>query len=105
MKKERKKDKKEKKREKKERDKGRGSGEIESKKHGGYKKRHKNERNHEDRKGGAKIRENEAESFENSTITEEHGQASGPQNSSDSTLNSNKRQKLSLPPDSGHNPG
>ncbi|XVF59816.1 hypothetical protein PTKIN_Ptkin07bG0306200 [Pterospermum kingtungense] len=109
VKKERKKEKrekKEKKREKKEKDKAKGSVEGESKKHG-HKKRHKNERNHEDKKGGdhQKIRVSEAESFEKSTITEEHGQAAGPQNSSDSTLNSNKRQKLSLPPDSGHNPG
>ncbi|XWS45574.1 hypothetical protein CRYUN_Cryun15aG0148300 [Craigia yunnanensis] len=101
-----KRDKKEKKQEKKERDKALDNGEIESKKHGS-KRRHKDERSQEDQKGGnhQKRRENEAESFEKSTITEEHGQAVGPQNSSDSTLNSNKKQKLSLPPDSGHNPG
>ncbi|XP_022751485.1 stress response protein nst1-like [Durio zibethinus] len=99
-----KRDRKEKEREKKERDKARDSGEIQSKKHG--RKRHKDERSQEDKKGDhQKRRENEADSFEKSTITEEHGQAVGSQNSSDSTLNSNKRQKLSLPPDSGHNPG
>ncbi|MBA0608225.1 hypothetical protein Golax_019052, partial [Gossypium laxum] len=101
-----KKEKKEKKREKKERDKSRDSGEAESKKHG-HKKRHKDERSKEDQKGGdrQKKRENEVECFEKSTLTEEHGQAVGPQNSSDSTLNSSKRQKLSSPPDSGQNPG
>ncbi|KAA3457555.1 splicing regulatory glutamine/lysine-rich protein 1 [Gossypium australe] len=101
-----KKEKKEKKREKKERDKSRECGEAESKKHG-HKKRHKDERSKEDQKGGdrQKKRENEVECFEKSTLTEEHGQAVGPQNSSDSTLNSSKRQKLSSPPDSGQNPG
>ncbi|XVF15951.1 hypothetical protein REPUB_Repub09cG0200100 [Reevesia pubescens] len=106
-KKERKKEKKEKKRERKDKDKARRDrGEIESKKHG-HKKRHKDERSQEDQKGGdhQKRRENEVESFEKSTLTEEHGHAVGPQNSSDSTLNSNKRQKLSSPPHSGHNPG
>ncbi|XP_022775439.1 vicilin-like seed storage protein At2g18540 isoform X2 [Durio zibethinus] len=101
-----KREKKEKKREKKERDKARGSGEFESKKYG-HNKRHKDERSQEDKIGGdhQKRRENEVEIFEKSTLTEEHGHAVGPQNSSDSTLNSNKRQKLSSPPDSGHNPG
>ncbi|PPR98188.1 hypothetical protein GOBAR_AA22477 [Gossypium barbadense] len=45
------------------------------------------------------------ECFKKSTLIEEHGQTVGPQNSSDSTLNSNKRQKLSSTPDSGKNPG
>lgn len=101
-----KREKKEKKREKKERDKVRDSGKIGSKEHG-HNKRHKDERSQEDQKGGdhQKRRENEAESFENSSLTEEHGQAVGSQNSSDSTLNSNKRQKLNSPLDSGHNPG
>ncbi|PPR99793.1 hypothetical protein GOBAR_AA20848 [Gossypium barbadense] len=100
-----KKEKKEKKREKKERDKSRDSGEAESKKRG-HKKRHKDERSKEDQKGGdrQKKRENEVECFEKSTLTEEHGQAVVPQNSSDSTLNSSKRQKLSSPPDGGQNP-
>ncbi|KAK6237295.1 hypothetical protein QUC31_002764 [Theobroma cacao] len=99
-KKERKKEKRdeeEKRREKKERDKVRDSGEIESKKHG-HKERHEDERSQEDQIGGdhQKRRENEIE---------EHGHAVGSQNSSDSTLNSNKRQKLSSPPSSGHNSG
>ncbi|XP_038994775.1 splicing regulatory glutamine/lysine-rich protein 1-like isoform X2 [Hibiscus syriacus] len=101
-----KKDKKEKKREKKERDKAPDIGETKSKKHG-HKKRHKDERSQEAQKGGdyQKRRENEVECYEKSTLTEEHGHAVGPQNSSDSTLNSSKRQKLSLSPDSGHNSG
>ncbi|KAK8673299.1 hypothetical protein V6N13_111645 [Hibiscus sabdariffa] len=106
-KKERKKEKKEKKREKKERDKARDSGETETKKHG-HKKRHKDERSQEGQKGGdrQKSKQNEVECFEKSTLTEEHGHAVGPQNSSDSTLNSSKKQKLSSPPaDSGHNSG
>ncbi|XP_038997588.1 uncharacterized protein LOC120122524 isoform X2 [Hibiscus syriacus] len=99
-----KKEKKEKKREKKERDNALDSGETKSKKHG-HKKRHKDERSQEGQKGGdyQKRRENEVECYEKSTLTEEHGHGVGPQNSSDSTLNSSKRQKLSLPPDSGHN--
>ncbi|KAK8264834.1 hypothetical protein V6Z11_D12G136100 [Gossypium hirsutum] len=101
-----KKEKKEKKREKKERDKSRDSGEAESKKHG-HKKRHIDERSKEDKKGGdrQKKRENEVECFEKSTLTEEHGQAVGPHYSSDSTLNSSKRQKLSSTPNNGQNPG
>ncbi|XVF62212.1 hypothetical protein PTKIN_Ptkin08bG0199300 [Pterospermum kingtungense] len=99
-------EKKEKKREKKERDKARDNGEIESKKHG-HKRRRKDERDQQDQNGGdhRKKRKNEVEAFEKSTLTEEHGHAAGPQNSSDSTLNSDKRQKLSSPPDSGRNPG
>ncbi|KAE8707139.1 hypothetical protein F3Y22_tig00110387pilonHSYRG00947 [Hibiscus syriacus] len=95
-----KKEKKEKKREKKERDNALDSGETKSKKHG-HKKRHKDERSQEGQKGGdyQKRRENEVECYEKSTLTEEHGHGVGPQNSSDSTLNSSKRQKLSLPPD------
>ncbi|KAE8655950.1 hypothetical protein F3Y22_tig00117012pilonHSYRG00044 [Hibiscus syriacus] len=101
-----KKDKKEKKREKKKRDKALDIGETKSKKHS-HKKRHKDESSQEGQKGGdyQKRRENEVECYEKSTLTEEHGYAVGPQNSSDSTLNSSKRQKLSLPPDSGHNSG
>ncbi|KAK8607446.1 hypothetical protein V6N13_053181 [Hibiscus sabdariffa] len=101
-----KKEKKEKKREKKERDNARDSGETKSKKHG-HKKRHKDERSQDGQKGGdhRKKRKNEVECYEKSTLTEEHGHAVGPQNSSDSTLNSSKRQKLSSPPDSGHNSG
>ncbi|KAE8693474.1 hypothetical protein F3Y22_tig00110812pilonHSYRG00140 [Hibiscus syriacus] len=102
-----KKEKKEKKREKKEIDKAWHSGESKSKKHG-HKKRHKDERSQEGQKGGdrQKSRQNEAECFEKSTLTEEHGHAAGPQNSSDSTLNSSKKQKLRSPPsDSGHNSG
>ncbi|MBA0620711.1 hypothetical protein Godav_006397, partial [Gossypium davidsonii] len=101
-----KKEKKEKKREKKERDKSRDSGEAESKKHG-HKKRHIDERSKEDKKRGdrQKKRENEVECFEKSTLTEEHGQAVGPHNSSDSTLNSSKRQKLSSTGNNGQNPG
>ncbi|XP_039069682.1 UPF0329 protein ECU05_1680/ECU11_0050-like [Hibiscus syriacus] len=78
-KKERKKEKKDKKREKKEIDKARNSGETESKKHG-HKKRHKDERSQEGKKGGdcQKRRQNEVECFEKSTLTEEHGQAVDP---------------------------
>ncbi|KAH1073811.1 hypothetical protein J1N35_026139 [Gossypium stocksii] len=91
-----KKERKKEKKEKKERDKSRDSGEAESKKHG-HKERHIDERRKEDKKLGdhQKKRENEMECFKKSTLTEEHGQSVGPQNSSDSTLNSSKRQKLS----------
>ncbi|TYH38896.1 hypothetical protein ES332_D12G142500v1 [Gossypium tomentosum] len=101
-----KKERKKEKKEKKERDKSRDSGEAESKKHG-HKKRHIDERSKEDKKGGdrQKKRENEVECFEKSTLTEEHGQAVGPHYSSDSTLNSSKRQKLSSTPNNGQNPG
>ncbi|XP_022740691.1 uncharacterized protein LOC111292527 [Durio zibethinus] len=101
-----KREKKEKKREKKDRDNVRDNGQIESKKQG-HKKRHKDERSQDDKKGGDhhKRRDNEVESFEKSTLTEEHGHAVGPQNSSDSTLNSNEIQKIISAPDSGHIPG
>lgn len=98
--------KKEKKREKREKGKTRGGGDIESKKHS-HKKRRKDERSKEDQKGGElqKRTENEIEQIEKSSLTEERGHPVGSQASSDSTLNSNKRQKLSSPPNGRHNAG
>ncbi|KAK9286010.1 hypothetical protein L1049_025213 [Liquidambar formosana] len=100
---------KEKNREKKEKEKGRKNGEIENKKHR-HKRKHKDERSQEDQKGGdlQKRRENETEQFERSSLTEEYGRPVSSQNlcdSTDSTLNSNKRQKHSSPPNGRHNPG
>lgn len=99
--------KKEKKREKKEKEKARENGEIDNKKHR-HKKRHREERSQEDQKGGDphKRRKYETENLEKSSVTEEHGHPVGSQNSSDSTLNSNKRQKQSLSSSDGkHNSG
>lgn len=98
--------KKEKKQEKREKGKTRGGGDIESKKHS-HKKRRKDERSKEDQKGGElqKRTENETEQIEKSSLTEERGHPVGSQTSSDSTLNSNKRQRLSLPPNGRHNAG
>lgn len=98
--------KKEKKQEKREKGKTRGGGDIESKKHS-HKKRRKDERSKEDQKGGElqKRTENETEQIEKSSLTEERGHPVGSQTSSDSTLNSNKRQKLSSPPNGRHNAG
>ncbi|GKV41425.1 hypothetical protein SLEP1_g48962 [Rubroshorea leprosula] len=97
--------KKEKKCEKKAKERAREGGEIEGKKHR-HRKRHRDERS-QDPKGGdhQKRSETEVENNEKSSLTEEDGQAVGSQNSSDSTLNSNKRQKQSPPSDSSHNPG
>ncbi|GKV44106.1 hypothetical protein SLEP1_g51325 [Rubroshorea leprosula] len=97
--------KKEKKREKKKKERAREDGEIERKKQS-HRKRHRDERT-QDPKGSdhQKKGETEVENNEKSSLTEEHGQALGSQNSSDSTLNSNKRQKLSSPFDSRHHPG
>ncbi|XP_059438236.1 uncharacterized protein LOC132171048 [Corylus avellana] len=102
--------KKEKKREKKEkekaREKARETGKIDNKKHK-HKKRHREERSQEDQKGGDphKRRKYETENLEKSSLTEEHGHPVGSQNSSDSTLNSNKRQKQSLSSNDKHNSG
>lgn len=98
--------KKEKKREKKEKEKARKNGEIDNKKQR-HKKRHREERSQEDQKGGDphKRRKYETENLEKSSLTEEHGHPVGSQNSSDSTLNSNKRQKQSLSSDGKHNSG
>lgn len=98
--------KKEKKREKKEKDKARESGEVGKEKHG-HKKRHKDERHQEGKKerDHDKKRKLKTENFEKSNLTEEHGLPVGSQNSSDSTLNSNKRHKPCLPPESCHNSG
>lgn len=96
--------KKETKREKKEKDKARESGEVGKEKHG-HKKRHKDERHQEGKKerDHDKKRKLETENLEKSNLTEEHGQPVGSQNSSDSTLNSNKRHKPCLPTESCHN--
>ncbi|GLT44541.1 hypothetical protein SLA2020_184290 [Shorea laevis] len=97
--------KKEKKHEKKVKERAREGGEIESKKHS-HRKRHRDERSQDPKgRGHRKMSETEVENNEKSSLTEEHGQAVGSQNSSDSTLNSNKRQKQSPPSDSSHNPG
>ncbi|XP_021815600.1 putative mediator of RNA polymerase II transcription subunit 26 [Prunus avium] len=95
--------KREKKREKKEK-KARENGELENKKHG-HKKRHKDERHQEDEKGRdyGKKRKHETENLDKSSLTEEHEHPVGSQNSSDSTVNSNKRQKQNSYPDGRHN--
>ncbi|CAN6563391.1 unnamed protein product [Malus baccata var. baccata] len=95
--------KREKKREKKEK-KARENGEPENKKHS-QKKRHKDERHQEDKKGTdhGKKRKHETEYLDKSGLTEEHEQPVGSQNSSDSTVDSNKRQKQESPPDGRHN--
>ncbi|KAK1586448.1 hypothetical protein Q3G72_002655 [Acer saccharum] len=107
-KKEGKKDKKreKKQKDKKEKEKSRGNGEVESKQHR-HKKRHRDERSQENEKGRdpQNKTKNEKEQLENSGLTEEHGHPVGSQNSSDSTLNSQKRQKLNSSPDGGHNSG
>ncbi|KAH7566243.1 hypothetical protein JRO89_XS08G0123700 [Xanthoceras sorbifolium] len=92
--------------EKKEKDKSRGNGKVESKQlH--HKKRHKDKRSQENKKRRhlQNKTKNEKEQLENSGLTKEHGHAVGSQNSSDSTLNSQKRLKLSSSPDVGHNSG
>ncbi|KAK6924523.1 hypothetical protein RJ641_010723 [Dillenia turbinata] len=91
-KKERRKERKKEKREEKKRRR-----DEENKKHG-HEKGHKHERSHVDHKEGdfQKRKENETEQWEKSTLTEEHGQAFGSHNlcnSTESTLNSDKRQK------------
>ncbi|BBH08050.1 hypothetical protein Prudu_020135 [Prunus dulcis] len=95
--------KREKKREKKEK-KARENGELENKKHG-HKKRHKDERHQEDEKGRdhGKKRKHEIENLDKSTLTEEHEHPVGSQNSSDSTVDSNKRPKQKSYPDGMHN--
>ncbi|KAE8010651.1 hypothetical protein FH972_007004 [Carpinus fangiana] len=106
-KKERKKEKKRVKKEKeKTREKAHGNGEIDNKKHR-HKKRTREERSQEDQKGGdpLKRRKYETDNLEKSSLTEEHGRPVGSQNSSDSTLNSNKRQKRSLPSNGKHDSG
>jgi hypothetical protein len=106
-KKERKKEKKRVKKEKeKTREKAHENGEIDNKKHR-HKKRPREERSQEDQKGGdpLKRRKYETENLEKSSLTEEHGHPVGSQNSSDSTLNSNKRQKRSLSSNGKHNSG
>lgn len=97
--------KREKKREKKEK-KARENGELENKKHG-HKKRHKDERHQEDEKGRdhGKKRKHEIENLDKSTLTEEHEHPVGSQNSSDSTVDSNKRPKQKSYPDGMHNSG
>ncbi|KAL5819092.1 hypothetical protein ACOSQ4_022934 [Xanthoceras sorbifolium] len=90
--------------EKKEKDKSRGNGKVESKQlH--HKKRHKEKRSQENKKRRhlQNKTKNEKEQLENSGLTKEHGHTVGSQNSSDSTLNSQKRLKLSSSPDVGHN--
>lgn len=101
-----KKDKEKKDKEKKEKDKAKSHGDVESKKHS-HKKKRKHERNEVDKIAGdlKKRAENEAEQLEKSSLTEEHGNPVGFQNSPDSTLNSCKRQKLSTQSDATHNPG
>ncbi|XP_059638512.1 uncharacterized protein LOC132280783 isoform X2 [Cornus florida] len=104
-----KKERKDKKRERKEEKKKQKIGETEKNKHG-HKKRHKKEGSHDGKKGREhqKMMRNEKEQFEKSTLTEEHGHPFGSQNlsdSSDSTLNSNRRQEHGLPSDGRHNPG
>ncbi|CAL2274084.1 unnamed protein product [Prunus armeniaca] len=95
--------KREKKREKKEK-KARENGELENKKHS-HKKRHKDERHQEDEKGRdhGKKRKHEIENLDKSTLTEEHEHPVGSQNSSDSTVDSNKRPKQKSYPDGMHN--
>ncbi|KAJ4966369.1 hypothetical protein NE237_018218 [Protea cynaroides] len=108
-KKERKREKEDKKREKKERErlKTREKVGVEEKKQK-HEKRHKNEKSKVEHEGGDHPRSKEAEQFEKSSLTEEHGQPIGSQNlndSSDSTQNSHKRKKPSSPSDSSHNHG
>ncbi|KAK6922559.1 hypothetical protein RJ641_010863, partial [Dillenia turbinata] len=107
-KKERRKERKKEKREEKKRRR-----DEENKKHG-HEKGYKHERSHVDHKEGdlQKRKENETEQLEKSTLTEEHGQAFGSENlcnSTESTLNSDKRQKQkqkqSSPADSKPNHG
>ncbi|CAN6541501.1 unnamed protein product [Malus baccata var. baccata] len=88
--------KREKKREKKEK-KAQENGEPENK--------HSHKRRHKDEKGRdhGKKRKHETENLDKSGLTEEHEQPVGSQNSSDSTVNSNKRQKQDSPPDGRHN--
>lgn len=100
---------KEKKREKKEKEKTRRNGEIEHQKKG-HKKRRKDDLSQENKKVGnhQNSRKNETDHFEKSTLTEEHGHPIGSENicySSDGSLNSNKRQKYSSPPNGKHNSG
>ncbi|TQD76750.1 hypothetical protein C1H46_037701 [Malus baccata] len=94
--------KREKKREKKEK-KAQENGEPENKH--SHKRRHKDERHQKDEKGTdhGKKRKHETENLDKSGLTEEHEQPVGSQNSSDSTVNSNKRQKQDSPPDGRHN--
>uniref|UniRef100_A0A2P2JLP5 Uncharacterized protein n=2 Tax=Rhizophora mucronata TaxID=61149 RepID=A0A2P2JLP5_RHIMU len=106
--KERKKEKKREKKEKKQKDKEkvRESGEFESEKHS-HKKRKRDKGSQEDQKRGGfqKNGDNEREHSDKSSVTEEQGYPGGSQNSLDSTLKSNKRQKQGTPPDGRHNPG
>ncbi|XP_031250430.1 uncharacterized protein LOC116108322 [Pistacia vera] len=78
-----------------------GSGAVESKKHR-HKKRHKDDKNQEDQKGGGLQKKVENE-LEKSRLTEEHGHPIRSQNSSDSTLSNTKRQKLNSPLDGENN--
>lgn len=103
MKKERKK---ERKREKKEKKKALENGGIKDKKHS-HKRRNEDERTQYDQKAGGdrKKRKHGTEHFEKSNLTEEHGKPVNSLNSTDSTLNSSKKQKQTLPPDGGQNSG
>ncbi|XP_024032797.1 splicing regulatory glutamine/lysine-rich protein 1 [Morus notabilis] len=96
---------KEKKWEKKEKDKARENGEAGKEKQS-HKKRHREE-DQESKKGRDhdKKRKLETENLERSNLTEEHGQPVGSQNSSDSTVNSNKRRNPCSPAESCHNSG
>ncbi|XP_043697250.1 splicing regulatory glutamine/lysine-rich protein 1-like isoform X2 [Telopea speciosissima] len=104
-KKERKKEKKREKKEKKGREREKGGVEEKLQKHV---KRLKNERSKVEHKGGDHPRKEEAEQFERSGLTEEHGHPVAAQNlydSSDSTQNSHKRKKHCSPSSSSHNLG
>ncbi|KAM7261141.1 hypothetical protein ACFE04_026616 [Oxalis oulophora] len=101
----------EKKREKREKRKSKESGgDVESKKHKHKKRKHSEEKSHKDDIDLAyekKLRQNELDCLEKSSLTEELGQAVGSQNSTDSTLKSTiKRQKLvTSPPDVSQSSG
>ncbi|XP_042479059.1 uncharacterized protein DDB_G0284459-like isoform X2 [Macadamia integrifolia] len=109
-----KKPKKERKKEKREKKEKRGEGEKKAREKGcveekqqKHEKRHKNERSKVELEGDHPRRE-EAEHFEKSGLTEEHGQPVSSQNlydSSDSTQNSHKRKKHCSPCRSNHNLG
>ncbi|XP_048128599.1 uncharacterized protein LOC115736453 [Rhodamnia argentea] len=73
-----------------------------------HKRRNEGKRTQGDQKAGdrdhRKKRKHDTEHFERSNLTEEHGKPVNSLNSTDSTMNSSKKQKQILPPDCGHNP-
>lgn len=97
--------KKDKKREKKEKKAALENGGIKDKKHS-HKRRNEDKRTQADQKAGdhRKKRKHDTEHLEKSNLTEEHGKPVNSLNSTDSTMNSSKKQKQILPPDGGLNP-